>query len=69
MKRIHFLALLAAGLIGLPVAAFAQDDAKKPDAAQQEELFKKLDKNSDGKLVPDEIPEEQGRCPIRRASS
>jgi Ca2+-binding EF-hand superfamily protein len=61
MKRINFWALVAAGLIGLPVAAFAQDDAKKPDAAQQEELFKKLDKNSDGKLVPDEIPEEQGR--------
>lgn len=61
MKRINFWALLAAGLIGLPVAAFAQDDAKKPDAAQQEELFKKLDKNGDGKLVPDEIPEEHGR--------
>lgn len=61
MKRINFWALLAAGLIGLPVAAFAQDDAKKPDANQQEELFKKLDKNGDGKLVPDEIPEEQGR--------
>lgn len=61
MKRINFWALLAAGLIGLPVATFAQEDAKKPDANQQEELFKKLDKNSDGKLVPDEIPEEQGR--------
>ena len=61
MKRINFWSLLAAGLIGLPVAAFAQDEAKKPDAAQQEELFKKLDKNGDGKLTPDEIPEEQGR--------
>ncbi len=64
MKRINFWALLAAGLIGLQVAAFAQDEAKKPDAAQkqeQEELFKKLDKNADGKLTPDEIPEEQGR--------
>ena len=61
MKRINFWALLAAGLIGLPVAALAQDDAKKPDAAQQEELFKRLDKNGDGKLAPDEIPEEQGR--------
>lgn len=61
MKRINFWALLATGLISLPVAAFAQEDAKKPDANQQEELFKKLDKNGDGKLVPDEIPEEQGR--------
>jgi Ca2+-binding EF-hand superfamily protein len=61
MKRINFWALLAAGLIGLPVATFAQEDAKKPDANQSEELFKKLDKNGDGKLVPDEIPEEQGR--------
>lgn len=61
MKRINFWALLAVGLIALPVATFAQEDAKKPDAAQQEELFKKLDKNGDGKLVPDEIPDEQGR--------
>lgn len=61
MKRINFWALLAAGLIGLPVATFADDDAKKPEAAPQEEVFQKLDKNSDGKLVPDEIPEEQGR--------
>ena len=64
MKRINFWALLAAGLIGLPVAAFAQDDAKKPNAAQlqeQDDLFKKLDKNSDGKLTPDEISNEQGQ--------
>lgn len=61
MKRINFWALLASGLIGLPVIAFAQDDAKKPETNQSEELFKKLDKNGDGKLVPDEIPEEQGR--------
>ena len=61
MKRINFWALLASGLIGLPVVAFAQDDAKKPETNQSEELFKKLDKNGDGKLVPDEIPEEQGR--------
>ena len=61
MKRINFWALLASGLIGLPVVAFAQDDAKKPETNQSEELFKMLDKNGDGKLVPDEIPEEQGR--------
>jgi Ca2+-binding EF-hand superfamily protein len=61
MKRINFWALLASGLIGLPVVAFAQDDAKKPETNQSEELFKKLDKNGDGKLVPDEIPEDQGR--------
>ena len=61
MKRINFWALLAAGLIGLPVVALAEEDAKKPQANQSEDLFKKLDKNGDGKLVPDEIPEEQGR--------
>lgn len=62
MKRINFWALLATGLLGLPVlATYAQDDAKKPEANQSEDLFKKLDKNVDGKLVPDEIPEEQGR--------
>ncbi len=61
MKRINFWALLASGLIGLPVVAFAEEDAKKPETNQSEELFKKLDKNSDGKLVPDEIPDEQGR--------
>ena len=32
MKRINFWALLAAGLIGLPVLAYAEDDAKKPGA-------------------------------------
>ncbi|GDY08561.1 hypothetical protein LBMAG52_20470 [Planctomycetia bacterium] len=62
MKRINFWALLATGLLGLPVlATYAEDDAKKPEANDSEVLFKKLDKNSDGKLAPDEIPEEQGR--------
>lgn len=62
MKRINFWALLATGLLGLPVlATYAEDDAKKPEVNDQEAIFKKLDKNSDGKLVPDEIPEEQGR--------
>ncbi len=62
MKRINFWALLATGLLGLPVlATYAEDDAKKPAANDQEVLFNKLDKNGDGKLVPDEIPEEQAR--------
>lgn len=53
MKRINFWALLATGLLGLPVlATYAEDDAKKPEANDSEVLFKKLDKNSDGKLAP-----------------
>ena len=61
MKRINFWALLATGLIGLPVVAFAEDDVKKLESSQSNDLFKKLDKNGDGKLVPDEISEDQGR--------
>ncbi len=51
MKRFGLLAvLLASGAV-----AFTQD-GPKPD-----ELFKRLDKNNDGKVVKDEVPEDQVR--------
>lgn len=52
MKRINFLTGI---VLACSTAAFAQD-SKKTD-----ELFKQLDTNNDGKLVADEIPEEQSR--------
>ena len=62
MKRFSVWALLMSGLLGLSaVAVRAEDQPKKPDANQSEELFKKLDKNGDGKIVPAEVAEDQGR--------
>ena len=54
-SRLVYGAVLAAMLGGGPIA-FAQEAAPEADA-----LFTKLDKNSDGKLTKDEIPEEQAR--------
>lgn len=57
MQREHWLwgAALAAAM-GPASLASAQDALPKPA-----DLFKQLDKNGDGKLVADEIPEEQRR--------
>jgi Ca2+-binding EF-hand superfamily protein len=52
MKRI---CLLTGITLACSVAATAQDDKNTDD------LFKQLDKNNDGKLVADEIPEDQTR--------
>lgn len=52
MKRISFIALLFASSSVISVAQ---------DAPQPNDLFKQLDKNNDGKLVRDEIPEDQLR--------
>ncbi len=57
MKPIHIVSVGVLGILGiLVVPALTQDIDLKP-----EELFKKLDKNGDGALVPDEITKEQGR--------
>ena len=50
------LRLLTGILLACATSAFAQSDGPEPD-----ELFKKLDRNGDGKLVSDEIPEAQSR--------
>ena len=42
--------------ISLPGLVLGQDDADSPEA-----LFQSLDKNEDGVLAPEEIPDEQGR--------
>lgn len=52
MKRFGLFALLLAS----STAAIAQDSGPKP-----EELFKKLDKNNDGKVTKDEVSEDQVR--------
>ena len=54
-SRLVYGAALAA-MLGGGSAAFAQAAAPEADA-----LFTKLDKNSDGKLTKDEVPEEQAR--------
>ena len=51
MKRFGLMALLLAS----GTVTFAQDGPKPTD------LFKQLDKNSDGKLVKSEVPEDQAR--------
>src|SRR5262245_46841636 len=57
MQRFHLWTLVATGMLGLTsAAALAADEPSKP-----EDLFQKLDKNSDGKIAPDEVSEEQGR--------
>lgn len=48
--------MLTGFMLACSSAAIAQDDA-----AKAEDLFKQLDKNSDGKLVADEIDEKQAR--------
>jgi Ca2+-binding EF-hand superfamily protein len=55
LRRISWAAGLAAALAFLPLAS-AQDGVPKP-----EELFQQLDKNGDGKLTAEEVPEEQRR--------
>lgn len=52
MKRFNFLTGI---VLTCSTVAFAQDNENS------ENLFKQLDTNSDGKLVADEIPEEQSR--------
>ncbi len=54
-SRLFYGAALAA-MLGGGSAAFAQEAAPETDA-----LFTKLDKNSDGKLTKEEIPEDQVR--------
>ncbi|HLQ44842.1 MAG TPA: EF-hand domain-containing protein, partial [Planctomycetaceae bacterium] len=62
MTRFSTWSLLMGGMLSISAAAvMAADEPSKPDANQAAELFQKLDKNGDGKLTPDEIPEEQGR--------
>jgi Ca2+-binding EF-hand superfamily protein len=53
MKRFCLLAGIA---LTWSASTFAQDNSPKPN-----DLFKQLDRNSDGKLVADEIPEAQAR--------
>lgn len=53
MKRFCLLAGIA---LTWSASTFAQDNSPKPN-----DLFKQLDRNSDGKLVVDEIPEAQAR--------
>ena len=54
MKRTHWglVAVIAAILGGNSVTTWAQD-------ADPNLLFKRLDKNSDGQVATDEVPEEQ----------
>ena len=54
-QRVSWAASLAAAL-AFPSLATAQDGVPKP-----EELFQQLDKNEDGKLTADEVPDEQRR--------
>jgi len=52
-----FLSLLAAvGLALLPLAAQAQE-SKRPQGPDREGMFKRLDKNQDGVIAGDEIPD------------
>ena len=55
-RSMWFSSAALAAMLGGGMTAFAQEAA--PDA---EALFQKLDKNSDGKLSKDEVPEEQTR--------
>src|SRR5438093_2239242 len=68
MTRFSAWSLLMSGMLSISAAAVMAADEpskpgarSKPDANQAAELFQKLDKNGDGKLTPDEIPEEQGK--------
>jgi len=61
MKAQKQTLLAVATLIFLSSTGLAQDKAPKKDGPNPEALFKSLDKNEDGKLVPDEIGKEQGR--------
>ncbi len=66
MKRFSTWALLVSGLLSVPTMAInaADEPAKsdsKTDANQVAELFRKMDKNGDGKITPDEVSDEQGR--------
>ena len=66
MKQFSTWALLMSGMLGLSVITLcvADEPAKsdsKTDANQAAELFRKMDKNGDGKITPDEVSDEQGR--------
>ena len=55
-RSMWFYSAALAAMVGGGMTAFAQDAASDAEA-----LFQKLDKNSDGKLTKDEVPEEQSR--------
>ncbi len=59
LKRLPYLLLAGVSLLYAQLAQ-ADDDAK-PAAADNEALFKQLDKNSDGQVAEDEIPQEKRR--------
>lgn len=59
-KRWLFGGLTATALL-LPQGSQGAEDEKKPDGPNPEALFKQLDKNNDGQLSEDEIPDEQQR--------
>jgi Ca2+-binding EF-hand superfamily protein len=56
-----FGGLSVAAALLLPQFALGAEDEKKPDGPNPEALFKQLDKNNDGQLTEDEIPDEQQR--------
>ncbi|MDA0835766.1 MAG: EF-hand domain-containing protein [Planctomycetota bacterium] len=63
MKRFRFTSAVVLGLLaGASLPVWADENADQPPARPApEEVFKNLDKNDDGKLVADEISEDQQR--------
>ncbi len=62
MKTIGLSSLVAFGLIAATsLPNWAEDEAGPPAPPQPEELFKTLDQNDDGKILSDEISDEQKR--------
>ncbi|MEX0725718.1 MAG: EF-hand domain-containing protein [Planctomycetaceae bacterium] len=63
MKRFRFTAAVTLGLLaGASLPVWADENADQPPARPAPEgVFKDLDKNDDGKLVADEISEDQQR--------
>jgi len=61
MKPIRFMLALATGLMLVSAGPLFAQDRKRTSEEGPGLLFDKLDKNRDGTLVAEEIPEEQGR--------
>lgn len=59
--KLWLLGGLTATALLLPQANLRAEDEKKPTGPDPAALFKQLDKNNDGQLTEDEIPDEQQR--------